>query len=351
MKNVLYVFLGIIFFNQLLPVELYSQNESSNISSFFKFFEAIDLDSLKLPHPNADIHFVKNLTCIADFNAYNIKCFDRNGRVRRKIGRKGRGPGEFNQLAFIDINETNNRLVALDISKRISLFDLEGNYISSFIISKPYHALDITYLDGQHIAIGGLPFNSSSYKIENNKGFVHLYEIDGEYKNSFQTPYQIEKDKISLQAINLDIIVKSDINGGVLAAQPLKYELVKHNIKQKGSKILISKVPDYVKIVDEAIPPAAISKRKIDDFWFSEDRHILSSFYTTSFGYIMKVKTFQPTMYSLDVYDRNGNPIILNISTDLNLRAVKNRKFYFTTFSEESNSYQLQVYEFNIPDR
>ncbi|MBU1187011.1 MAG: 6-bladed beta-propeller [Acidobacteria bacterium] len=61
---------------------------------------------------------------------HRIQVFDRNGKYLRTIGKKGQGPGEFNLLICIDIDEENGRLYAADKNgRKIVLFDLKGNYL------------------------------------------------------------------------------------------------------------------------------------------------------------------------------------------------------------------------------
>jgi len=65
---------------------------------------------------------------------HRIQVFDKQGKYLRTIGKKGQGPGEFNLLTSIDIDERNTRIYVADKNgRRIILFDLEGNYLDKDI--------------------------------------------------------------------------------------------------------------------------------------------------------------------------------------------------------------------------
>lgn len=65
---------------------------------------------------------------IADSQANNIKAIDKNGFIRRTIGRKGKGPGEFNYPKEITRNK--DKIFVSDAgNSAIHIFDLNMNYI------------------------------------------------------------------------------------------------------------------------------------------------------------------------------------------------------------------------------
>jgi len=73
----------------------------------------------------------KGFIYICDLQDLKIKVFDPDGRLVRSIGRKGDGPGEFQNIGEIALLP-DDRLVALDWeAHRISLFDTEGRFIKS----------------------------------------------------------------------------------------------------------------------------------------------------------------------------------------------------------------------------
>lgn len=58
--------------------------------------------------------------------------YTKDGKFVRKIGRKGSGPGEFNWISQIDVDEKNGLLFMLTTSKRINVYDVEsGKFLRS----------------------------------------------------------------------------------------------------------------------------------------------------------------------------------------------------------------------------
>ena len=59
----------------------------------------------------------------------HIRVFDRLGKYIRNIGRMGQGPGEFTQVAHLQITP-NNELMVIDAnSSKLSFFSLDGDYL------------------------------------------------------------------------------------------------------------------------------------------------------------------------------------------------------------------------------
>lgn len=76
---------------------------------------------------------------VADGQSYDIRVFDPEGRLRRRLGRQGAGPGEFGMLQSIGwIGDT---LAALDASNgRLGLLRTDGEWVGH----RPYMALSGT---------------------------------------------------------------------------------------------------------------------------------------------------------------------------------------------------------------
>lgn len=339
---------GIVIFVILSFDVLVAQSVKSNnaFNSVFTQSKIIPLSSIQLLHPRAEFKFLDSLMFIADFKAQAIKIYNTNGKFVKALGRKGHGPGEFSQLAFIDVDQIDNSIIALDMNKRISIFSKSGNLHSSFILSEPHYNFDIVAISGEkRLVIGGLKFNSENFEIGSNLGVAHLYSLEGKFIKSFHPALSISKAKQNLLALNFDTIVKTDRNGSIYIAQPLAYELTSYSKNANNAKRLISKSPKYFKIVNEQVPPEAANKRKISNFWYEKPRHLLHSFFVFSDGIVMVAKTFYPKMYSLDIYDKNGNMIKENLQTDMILRGIdKENNLYFTDF-EVDKGYILSVYK------
>jgi hypothetical protein len=74
---------------------------------------------------------------IANGMVPEVREYDLAGGLIRKIGRRGRGPGEFRNLRFI-APLGRDSLVALDLmSRQVSVFDSAGNHARSFTLPLP----------------------------------------------------------------------------------------------------------------------------------------------------------------------------------------------------------------------
>ncbi|MBN1938074.1 MAG: 6-bladed beta-propeller [Candidatus Aminicenantes bacterium] len=73
---------------------------------------------------------------ILDWGDTCIKVVDENGKFVRQIGRKGQGPGDLDTPAWFDVDAAGNIFLADSRNMRVSRFDREGNYISSYRMEK-----------------------------------------------------------------------------------------------------------------------------------------------------------------------------------------------------------------------
>jgi hypothetical protein len=65
------------------------------------------------------------------------------------IGSTGRGPGRFLLLVSFALDEDKGQVFAVDMQQsRISLFTQEGQFISSWIVTKPGYMPQSIVLDG-----------------------------------------------------------------------------------------------------------------------------------------------------------------------------------------------------------
>lgn len=71
-------------------------------------------------------------TYVADYQANEVRVFDREGNFVRTIGRQGEGPGEFLRLAGIVWDRTSGVLWAVDTrGLRFSAFDARGRFLAT----------------------------------------------------------------------------------------------------------------------------------------------------------------------------------------------------------------------------
>ena len=73
---------------------------------------------------------------ISDWKESRIKIFDKNGVYLKTLGRKGQGPGEFERINRLQIINHNMLLVFDGNMKRLSLFNLDGDFEKTIPLQK-----------------------------------------------------------------------------------------------------------------------------------------------------------------------------------------------------------------------
>jgi uncharacterized protein (UPF0333 family) len=83
--------------------------------------------------------------------SHSVYKFDKNGNFIKKFGRKGRGPGDLYFPGDLSILDSKYLLIGEHRSRRISIFDLNGNFVK--IIKTKYSVFDVVGLKNSKIAI------------------------------------------------------------------------------------------------------------------------------------------------------------------------------------------------------
>lgn len=84
-----------------------------------------------------------------------IYAFDINGRFIGTIGKKGRGPGEYEAPAGIEIDKVNNELIVVSVGNRKYLrYDLVGNFLGDFNVEVAFADFKISD-DGNFVLLAG----------------------------------------------------------------------------------------------------------------------------------------------------------------------------------------------------
>lgn len=69
---------------------------------------------------------------VADDLSWNVAVFDRSGRLLRRLGRRGRGPGEFERPWYLAVDRHDSLFVWDGALARVSVFGPDGRYARSF---------------------------------------------------------------------------------------------------------------------------------------------------------------------------------------------------------------------------
>jgi hypothetical protein len=101
---------------KLFTIEGYDENATDTLRNFL-LIKDITVDS-------------RGNVYLLDSKLASVKIFDRNGKYLKSIGRKGTGPGEFNDpFPILMLNDT---LYICDNTSQISVYDNEYNFIRRF---------------------------------------------------------------------------------------------------------------------------------------------------------------------------------------------------------------------------
>ncbi|MDD8020618.1 MAG: NHL repeat-containing protein [Acidobacteriota bacterium] len=111
---------------------------------------------------------------LVDKGNSRIQVFDRNGKFIRTIGKNGQGPGEFESIVAGAIFDRRLILAADDSLLRVNVYDLKGDYSSSFkikgkvsdLICSPDNKIYLAYPDAEG-------------------RIIHQYDLEGNLINSF----------------------------------------------------------------------------------------------------------------------------------------------------------------------
>lgn len=113
---------------------------------------------------------------IADPLDGNIKKYLYDGALYQIIGRKGRGPGEFENPKGLFLND--GYVYVAELRGRVTVIDTSGKYVRSFV-SNSHTCSDIIKI-GDKIVVSGLKQSAV------DKGyFLNLYDEKGRFLNSF----------------------------------------------------------------------------------------------------------------------------------------------------------------------
>jgi len=109
------------------------------------FFEAFDFEAAELVFfkggdevvlsSNLEIRMGENKYVVLDKAQHQVFLFDTEGILIRMIGRSGRGPGEYINPSFIDVDFEEREIYVLNKNGfSIARFSFEGNYLDSIEI-------------------------------------------------------------------------------------------------------------------------------------------------------------------------------------------------------------------------
>jgi len=144
-----------------------SEDESTDDNVFFSGIAQV------LEAPSGDIY-------VLDMDGSCVNIFDNQGKLIRKIGREGQGPGEFNRPFGIAIQPDGNLLVADSDNQRYQIFDKVGELITTHKIESDFPGRILYDNEGQLINHK----TSISFEPELEEPMFYVYNADFEQVKS-----------------------------------------------------------------------------------------------------------------------------------------------------------------------
>jgi hypothetical protein len=128
---------------------------------------------------------------VTDTMDYSLKKFDTNGKLLKKTGRRGQGPGEFSAPRYVS-SYGNSIYVTDQYIPKIQVFDQDLNYISSIPVSIPVS--DFSVISENEIAVSTLSTTKG--------GIIHIFDSKGKIQNEF--PYSFEQMPLMMNSVSFE---------------------------------------------------------------------------------------------------------------------------------------------------
>jgi len=171
---------------------------------------------------------------VTDNMDYSLKKFNKKGKLLKKTGRKGQGPGEFLAPRYLDIS--NELLYVTDQFRlEIQVFDENLNYSHSVPISIPVS--DLKVISGDEIAVATISMSKT--------GTIFIFDSKGSIKRELL--YSDKTSHLMMDMVNFDF----DSQGNVYLVYNYKDKIEK--IDPEGRKIWSKKLLKIKEIKREKV--------------------------------------------------------------------------------------------------
>lgn len=108
---------------------------------------------------------------VADEREAQVRLYGADGDLRRVIGRKGNGPGEFRHLSSVR-RLPDGRIAATEMSGKVSLFNAEGEALLYARQAPVAPLYDADVLDARHLVLAGRRAGTGGTSL------VHVYDVE-----------------------------------------------------------------------------------------------------------------------------------------------------------------------------
>jgi hypothetical protein len=142
--------------------------------------------------------------------------FNNNGDFERKIGRNGKGPGEYNKILDFCVAKSNGDIFVLDLEK-INEYDMHGNFVKTYMIDTGDHSI---------LPIKIERFPGNQFLIESTGSFqLGLFDKSGVLVKKFTSlnnkgidlpcPFTFFQDHFLINMLFVDPVYTIDIKGNI----------------------------------------------------------------------------------------------------------------------------------------
>ena len=224
------VIIIIIFFCSIF--KLNAQNIDIRIFQLFSIGNHEDgRDEYMFAQPRYICTDNMNNIYVADKNMSKTRVFDKQGKFIKSIGRKGKGPGEMQEVSCMTINRNNELIVVDRMNRRFTQFINMGEDIRTypFIENEWISPYIIHHLNSESYIIYYQKRTKNNVKFEKDK-LVHIYGKDFSLVNTsfvnaediwdFNQPFQISisgNRMLKMSIVNENkIIIANGFYEGVL---------------------------------------------------------------------------------------------------------------------------------------
>lgn len=181
---------------------------------------------------------------VTDTLDYSLKKFDSKGKLVKKTGRNGQGPGEFLAPRFIDNTDT-SVYVSDQYNPKIQVFDKNLNYTHSIPIPMPVS--DFSVLPEEQIAVATLSTIKS--------GQIYIFNSKGKIQREIQ--YSNEKLPLMMDMVNFEI----DSQGSLFLVYNYQDKIEKFS--PEGKKLWSKKLLGVKKVHKEKIASLVVPSKLI----------------------------------------------------------------------------------------
>lgn len=297
---------------------------------------------------------------ILDYKACNIRIFSPDGRYLKTIGRRGKGPGEFENPVALSLNKKGGFVVGESMPPRLTFFDSDGTYLKNVKLGFIGLVFGIQSINRDQLLLEKIMSEFKNDKVLMN---YILCVIDGSGENiadifSMQRERNINMKNLS-ERDTYGFSWCVDLKGNVLIVD----DIYNYNIKvytQRGIILRViqrefKSIKRTKKDLNRIQSELEARKRQLGleiQFKLSEIKPIINSIFTDDENrlWVVTPEGAPEDGTAFDIFDEEGRYIA---KTTIDAKGtgnfiIKNNHIYFSYQSEDTFP---TVYKFKILER